>query len=444
MTPVAYISVELKARDMDSRLLIAAEAIKRGLNVVYGQQWAINKNFLSLPAGVVLFKTVNEIQASLMVDAANAGHIVAASDEEVLACACDACFESGMGPTAARVLDVFFAQSERHGATVKRQYPELDGRVEFTGNPRIDLLRSWGRPIYENQAKQLRAHVGKYILFNTNFGWVNSIWNAREDTKQIAIRTGHLDPSDPASVAAYEAELAWERANMAELEGVIEWMADGLPNMKAVIRPHPAEDSGYWKSKYAGRSNVVIAEASPHIPWTLGAEVLVHTSCSTGMEAALMDKPALSVTPDPNAALHSYLLTNAVNPTVSSWREAAEVLSTFISAGSGPLAERSPFDSVLSKSFPTFGSSNAAAQIADKLVDLIQDRGGQIDSDYAWDLRPEQNWIPVNRRDEWKEKFTLESDELSSRLQAIGNLVQVNKSINVQKLDDSLFLMFGS
>lgn len=444
MNPVAYVSVELKARDMDSRLLIAAEAIKRGLNVVYGQQWAINKNFFSMPAGAVLFKTVNEIQASLMVDAANAGHVVAASDEEVLACACDACFESGMGPTAARVLDVFFAQSERHGATVSRQYPNLEGRLEVTGNPRIDLLRSWGQRVYENHASQLRAQVGKYILFNTNFGWVNSIWNAREDTKQIAIRTGHLDPSDPKSIAAYEAELAWERANMTELEGVIDWMEEGLPEIKAVIRPHPAEDSGYWKSKYSGRENVIVVEGTPHIPWTLGAEVLVHTTCSTGMEAALMNKPALSITPVPDAALHSYLLTNAVNPTVANWHEAAEVLSTFMSGGSGPLAERASYDAALSASFPTSDTSNAAAQIADKVVELIQERGGHIGSDYHWDLRPGQNWIPVNRRDEWKEKFTLESDELSSRLQAIGNLVQIDKSISVQKLDDSLFLMFGS
>lgn len=444
MNPVVYISAELKARDLDSRLLVATEAIKRGLIVVFGQQWVISRNFLSMPAGAVLFKTVNEIQAEQMFDASQAGHIVAASDEEVLACACEVCFESGMGPTAARVLDVFFAQGQQHAATVARQYPSIENRLEITGNPRIDLLRSRGRSLYEGHANQIRAQLGKYILFNTNFGWINSIWNAREDTKQIAIRTGHLDLDDPESVAAYEAELDWERANMAELEGVIEWMTDGLPDVKAVIRPHPAEDSGYWKTKYGERKNVVIVEGTPHIPWTLGAEALVHTTCSTGMEAALMDKPALSITPIPNAALHSYLLTNSVNPTVSNWREAAEALSTFFRGGSGPLSERSSYHSTLAEFFPVTGNSNAAALIADKLLTLIQKRGGQVDTNYSWGLRPGQNWIPLNRRDEWKEKFSLEIEELSSRLQAMGDLVQVNKSINVQKLDDSLFLMFGT
>lgn len=444
MNPVAYISVELKARDMDSRLLIAAEALKRGLQVVYGQQWVINRNFLSMPQGAVLFKTVNEIQASLMLDAANAGHIVAASDEEVMACACEACFESGMGPTAAQVLDVFFAQGPQHAATVTRQYPAIAERVRVTGNSRIDLLGAWGRKVYEQEAQQIKNQVGRYVLFNTNFGWINSIWNAREDTKQIAIRSGHLNLDDPKSVAAYEAELDWERSNMTELEKVLEWMPKGLPGVTAVIRPHPAEDSRYWKTKYGEEPHVIVVEGTPPIPWTLGAEALVHTSCSTGMEAALMDVPALSITPKPDAALHGYLLANEVNASVRSWQEATEALSALLNTSSGPLTEKSAYDAVLGQYFPNSNSSKSAATIADEILALIEQRGGQPNPAYHWDLRPGQGWNQVDRRSEWKEKFSIEVEELAPRLQAMGRLVNLDKSVNIQKLDESLFLLFGS
>lgn len=444
MNPVAYISVELKARDMDSRLLIAAEALKRGLHVVYGQQWVINKNFFSMPEGAVLFKTVNEIQASLMLDAANAGHIVAASDEEVFACASKACFESGMGPTAAQVVDVFFAQGKQHASTVANQYPAIKERIRITGNPRIDLLGQWGRPAYQPQAAKIKREIGSYILFNTNFGWINSIWNAREDTKQIAIRSGHLDLNDPVSVAAYEAELEWERSNMVELERIIDWMQKGLPGVKAVIRPHPAEDSSYWKGKYDGSKDVLIVEGSSHIPWTLGAEVLVHTTCSTGMEAALMDTPALSITPRPDAALHSYLLTNAVNPTVQSWQEAADALAAYINKGDGLLSERSVYASTLNQHFSDLDESHSAALIVDEITALISKRGVNLGQPYQWDLRPGQVWTPVERRKEWREKFSIEAEELSNRLQGMGNLIGLNKSIGVQKLDESLFLLFGT
>lgn len=444
MNPVAYISVELKARDMDSRLLMAAEAIKRGLHVVYGQQWVMNKNLFSMPEGAVLFKTVNEIQASLMIDAANAGHIVAAGDEEVMACACDDCFESGMGPTASKVLDVFFAQGPQHAATVTKQYPALKDRVRVTGNPRIDLLSERGQHAYQRETHNIRQQVGRYILFNTNFGWINSIWNAREDTKQIAIRSGHLNLEDPESVAAYEAELDWERSNMAALEQVLDWMPSGLPDIKAVIRPHPAEDASYWKEKYQNQPNVLVAEGTPPIPWTLASEVLVHTSCSTGMEAALMGVPAISLAPKPHAALHSYLLTNSVNPTTASWQEATEMLAKLVNEKNGPLAKSSEYLAVLKQYFPNMEQFNSAASIADHVLELVKSRGGQITPDYYWDLRPGHGWVPVDRRSEWKEKFSIETEELMQRLQAMAQLAQLNKSVNIQKLDESLFLLFGT
>lgn len=437
-------SAELKARDLDSRLLLALEAIKRGLHVIFGQQWVMSKNFQSMPEGVVLFKTVNEIQAEQMIDANQAGHMVAGSDEEVLACACDTCFESGMGPTAAKVLDVFFAQGTMHAATIRRQHPEFKGRICETGNPRIDLLRPWGRRAYQAEANKIKSKIGPYILFNTNFGWVNSIWNAREDTKQIAIRTGHLNLDDPVSIAAYEEELSWERSNMVELEKVIEWMRTGLPNLKAVIRPHPAEDASYWRAKFSDSEHVEIVEGTSHIPWTLGAETLVHTTCSTGMEAALMDIPALSITPRPDATLHSYLLTNSVNPTVPSWKEAAETLAAYFDSKNGVLSDHSPYASVLNQYFPNSGQSQAASLIADELHHTVQQRGAKLEPNYRWDLRPGSGWTALDRRREWKDKFSLESDELSLRLQTLAQLAKTGKSINIQKLDDSLFLIFGT
>ena len=109
MNPVLYISVELKVRDLDPRLIVAAEALKQGLHVIIGQQWALSKNIFNVPRGVFLFKTVNEIQATHMIDARDAGHVVTASDEGVLACASDVCFQTGMGSSAPKLLDRFYA-----------------------------------------------------------------------------------------------------------------------------------------------------------------------------------------------------------------------------------------------------------------------------------------------------------------------------------------------
>lgn len=443
MNPIAYISLELKARDLDPRLLVAAEAVKRGLNVIIGQQWVLSKNNRSMPQGAYLFKTVNEIQAGYMTDAASAGYAITASDEEVLACACDSCFQSGMGRTAAKTLDMFFAQGQQHADTVISQYPNLSDRVRITGNPRIDLLTAWGRVSFTNQVATIREKVGRYVLFNTNFGWINSIWNAKEDTKQIAIRTGHLVLDDPASVAAFETELEWERSNMTELEKVINWMQLGLPGFKAVIRPHPAENPGYWKSKYARSPHVLIADNTPHIPWTIASAALVHTTCSTGMEAALLDVPALSITPRPKAPQHDYILSNQVNPTVKNAEEAYEVLTALVDNSNRTMTDADNYRSTLDKFYPDRDRGTSAGQIADGLVDIIKRKGGTIDRSYRWTLNPGQPWYQLERRQEWQDKFTVENQEFAVRLKAMADLAGLNQQIGIQKLDDSLFLMYA-
>ncbi len=440
MNPVIYMSVELKPRDLDSRLLIAAEALKQDLHVVFGQQWALSKNIYAVPEGAFLFKTVNEIQATQMIDAREAGHIVSSTDEEVLACGSDACFEAGMGPTAAANLDLFFAQSHSHADVVARQHPSVSDAICVTGNPRIDLLSSWGRNIYAKNASKIRERVGRFVLFNTNFGTINSIWNARENPVDIAIRIGRLDPNDPESVAAYENLLTWERDNMAAMENVISWLAANQSDVTAVIRPHPAEDASYWVNKFRDVDNIHVVMGTGHIPWTLAAEVLVHTTCSTGMEAALLGTPALSVTPRPQAAHHQYNLSNKVNPSVLDAKQACAAVGQYLADRTGPIAMSERYAETPPQTFPNLGQGHAAAAI----VSEIKTRMGEVQSgrDYSWELRSGEAWIRVDRRAEWQEKFSVDSQEVASRLQIMGNLAGLTTGIKLQKIDDSLFHIY--
>ena len=58
----AYLTCELKSRDLDSRLLIADHLLDKGVSVVIGQQWSIVENIETAPVGVFVFKTANKIQ----------------------------------------------------------------------------------------------------------------------------------------------------------------------------------------------------------------------------------------------------------------------------------------------------------------------------------------------------------------------------------------------
>ena len=49
------------------------------------------------------------------------------------------------------------------------------------------------------------------------------------------------------------------------------------------------------------------------VPWILAAHMLVHTNCTTGVEAVALDKPSICVVSLDNPANRRYLA-NVVNP----------------------------------------------------------------------------------------------------------------------------------
>ena len=439
INPVVYIPLELKARDLDPRLLLAIELVKRNVNVVIGQQWSLSKNIFNVPKGLFLFKTVNEIQATQMVDAINAGHIVTATDEEVLACACEECFQSGLCQTAAKNVHIFFANNSNHANTVKDQFKEMRNKTVITGNPRIELSRRWGEIIYKDEIKKIEDEIGNYFLFNTNYGWINSIWQKTEDPKEIAIRTGHLLLDDKQSLKEYDEEIQWEKSNMIELEKTISWLIDLDTPIQTVIRPHPAEDSTYWYNKYKHKKNVYIIENSSPTPWILAAKALIHTTCTTGFEATLLGTPSLSITPKPNSKNHSYILSNLVNPTVNNASEAKEIINNFIFNKNGPMLDKINYNEILKKFFPDLDKNSPVKNITEIIVNNINKNINIEVKNFKWSLKKNTVWNSVNRRKEWIDKFSLSTDEIASKVQIIGDMLGIKKEIKLQKLDDSLF-----
>src|SRR5581483_2162938 len=96
---------------------------------------------------------------------------------------------------------------------ITRRFPDLGDRIEVAGSPRLDVIGPKGRQIFDPEAKRIRAEHGPFVLFNSNFGSINSIWRDLQMVVNIAARAGAFDPNDPHSVEQFKATLAWEEIN---------------------------------------------------------------------------------------------------------------------------------------------------------------------------------------------------------------------------------------
>jgi surface carbohydrate biosynthesis protein len=334
---IVYLPIEFQSREYDSKVLLAATLAQRGYPVVVGQQWLIYENLQRLPAGVVLFKTFNKFHQAAMGQARRGGHRVVILDEEMLAQTEVKAVEGLCTEGIFQFPDVILADGQFEHDILKR----LSGgknRIEITGNGRVDLLKPAFRSLFQKRIDAIKAEHGDFVLVNTNFSILNSMWQSVEEVTNIQIAAGFIKPNDPVSMQIWKDYLTFEEANREGMHAAIRELARRRPDQRIVVRPHPGEELKRWDGVFTREQNVRIIREGAHIPWTMACRVLLHTSCTTGFEAYVAGKTALSLTPKPSW-ITSSLFSNHVNPTFESPSAFVDAVEAILDGGAPPPAK---------------------------------------------------------------------------------------------------------
>lgn len=328
---IIYFPMEIAARELDSRLLMAVIALARGFEVVLGQKWLIERNIEHMTPGVYFSKTLTVRDARMLQRAKQAGYITAAIDEESPGLAVEHDTFWWVSAAAVATTDLIFmpgARNIRHFAAC-HNVPE--SHVRPAANPRWDLLRQELRPVLEPEAAELRARHGDFILVNSNLGLSNSKKGSAKEMIQGLIDQGKVDPSDTRLIKMLDDIVEMEAVNRRALLELLPRLAERFPNIKIVLRPHPSEDLDVWSNWVAGIPNLAVIREGSAIPWIMAARLLVHTNCTTGVEAVALDRPAICIVPAKNPANARYLA-NQVNPVVATTDETLAMVASVLDA----------------------------------------------------------------------------------------------------------------
>lgn len=424
--PIVYFPVEFQSREFESKVLLALTLADRGYAAVVGQQWMLGINYERLPPGTVLFKSFNKIHHGAMQKARNGGHFLAALEEELLAQS----EEKGVAFSCAdgifRAVDLVLANGEFE-ANVMRRLNDGSAGIEITGNSRVDLLKPEYRGLFQEKIQRIKAEHGDYVLVNTNFGIHNSVWQTKESVTEMGIKAGVIKPDDPQSVKDWQEYINYEDANRNEIYAAISELSRRRPDQKIIIRPHPNERLQTWEEKFGGVKNIAIIRDGSHMPWTMAAKVLLHTSCTTGFEAYVAGTPALSLVPY-NSWVTSSLLSNKVNPQFPDASSVVDTIEKLLDGGDVPEAETK-------NGTPEFyvwncTKNNATARIADLLTETLP-ASGRIEL-------PSLRSIPLGET--IKAKFDVSLQECRDTAARIKAAARIESEIDVQILQDSVFL----
>jgi surface carbohydrate biosynthesis protein len=289
------IPAETQNREFDAKLLLACFAAERGFAAVVGSKKEINLRLGSLPRSIFLSKSLTNRNLRLYEILENLGHPLVCGDEEgLIYFSPESYLKSKVGDAAFRKAAALLAWGPEN-ARIWRGYSRYHGApIHVTGNPRVDLLRPELRPFFGAPAERLRERFGRFLLINTNFGRLNHYyprlsWQRR--TLEEAARA-------PGSRSEFDVGLAKHReALFRHFLKMVGALARAFPEHAVVVRPHPSENHRAWREAGAGCSNVHVVHEGNAVPWLLGAEVMIHNGCTTGLESYLLGEPGIAFQP---------------------------------------------------------------------------------------------------------------------------------------------------
>jgi surface carbohydrate biosynthesis protein len=436
--PILYVPVESRDREFDARLLVAFAAAERGLLVAFGQQTALFGNLHRLPPGILLLKGLNRVQRRVVELAGEFGHVVVASDEEAVGLSDPDYMLKDIDPGISGGLVAVYAQGEAQARMLVERRGFGPDQVQVTGNPRIGLLRAPFLDMYCEEAAGLRERFGPFVLANTNICAVNTSWGSLERYLQLCVEIGWLDPANPAERALWDAHVAHDHASYRAMTEFLDAAPGALPGHDVVVRPHPSERIEPWQERYGERPRFHVLREGSLVAWLLAADLIVHTSCTTGVEAAFIGRPALSILP-PDAPVGHWYLSNQVNPTTPSAAAAIGLASRFLVDGTDVFAEgRATRERLLIKHHVAQGDQFAFDAMASHMAGTLVDQDS-LHQPHRWrpvGVRPDQQ-----RSERDRVKVEISKDDVLARQRRFGGLLGRFGDLQVRPLWESLFMI---
>ena len=286
--------IEIKVRELEAKILLSCTAAENGYGVLLGpNSFNLKGRF---PKGVYLDKSISpDKEAVLKQQVDKLGNKLAVLDEEGLV------YESAQKyiktRTSAKTVSlsslIFTWGSEQH-RIINEEF-DISKKLILTGAPRASLWRPAMHFLYEKECSEIKSAYGDYILISSNFSAPNNA-NGPEFIIKQYISCGYVHNQE--EVELLRSQIAYQRKIFEKFIDLIPIIAESNPNRAVILRPHPGDNISIWKKHQTSwPPNVKVIYKGSISPWILSSAVLVHNSCTSGIEAFVMKKPAIAYTP---------------------------------------------------------------------------------------------------------------------------------------------------
>ena len=285
-----FLPMEVFAREYLGKLALSVELLRNDFEVVIGHNHLVRSLALDSKKGSIFYEIKGESSANMphLLALKKKGICIVGQDEEAGISYSNFTDFIKFRPEVNNIdkFDSFFLWGEDDLSFYRTK--SQNSQLLATGSPRSIFWGNFGRIFYESRKFQDERIVGNYLLLITNLGVKNPLGSLK-DSKRFSELSGYPD-----SYQKYMKERGdWENHAYKNVVRIVKTIL-ALTSYRIVLRPHPAENMSNWEKEFQGEPRVLISKLDNSIPVILGAEHVLHSGSTTGLESLLCNKSTIS------------------------------------------------------------------------------------------------------------------------------------------------------
>ncbi len=439
-----YLPIEVGSRELASKSLIALAAAEQGYSVVLGFQHTLIRSAPQLPNGLFLSKSSNNVFLASVKELGQAGHLVVASEEENFGYRLHDSPITYNSKFLGGRCDLYLCIGDDEAAYIERRYGPQFPKV-VTGNARADYLRPQLRAIYKREADDVRKQHGKFILFNSNFGFTSPISGGDLNYFfDLWTQVGCFDDDNPTkNKEIFNSFVDYEQRNMRLMRDLLGLMSKH-PEYTVVVRPHPVESLEIWIQflQDLDAPNIRFAPNTNHIPYMLASDLLVHPGCTTGVEALALGVPALSLMGSESSSVNNTSTSNAVNVTASTAAGAFAIIEDHWQGGDRVRAQQPRLRKELGRYLADISEDVLSAdKIVDAMTDLFDTYKHNLPSNARALSSAQWNVSPGAQHPFFMSKYGVTDQALEEMLSSLRTTLNRFQNVQAKKIHDHAYLI---
>ena len=225
-------------------------------------------------------------------------------------------------------------------------------------------------------------------------------------------------------------------------------MKEKFPDHTIVVRPHPSENHNIWEQTVKDLSGCLVTGERNVLEWILASDVLIHTNCTTAVEAFLMGRRAIFYKPYPLGD-YAQTLPNGVSLEAKDLDELIDMVGDVLN---GSTVENSDAEK---RKFAQYYIEGCTGKLAsEKVLDFLEEQNFLVDrkrnsNQMLW-VGIRSLWLVAQKMKEISGKHSsydtkkfpgISMEELEHDVEKFGNVTNERFNIKIKPVGKDCFFL---